>query len=204
MNVISILLTAMAVVALVLYLKLEKKKRELAELRIKLQIAKEKLVLWQHFVNNASIKDFFKVIDNVSAEAFDSDIQRMLVKYFNKIFLTIDFSQLPSLIDDIRSIKKHTKIVINALAQAHTNYNLHLAGVALAAATEACDQHQLQAINEFIRLLNDDARKEQIKIAIVFIKKFLGSGGADQLPNERRVEIEAALKKLEEERERLG
>lgn len=173
-----------------------KQSKRLSKIESKLQIATEKLTLYRLFVSNTPVKSFFRFIEAVNVEVFDINIKAMLIKYFDKVFINLHIAHTAMLIDEIKTLK-HSEIIMDAFIGSNQRIGMNLIGLALAEATQECNNEGLLTINGFLQLLSPEEKREQIIVAIDCMKGFLSKELGDHIASDYRIEMEAALKELQ-------
>ena len=180
----------------VLSFRLTKKTKQLTESDTKLQIANEKLAMYRHFVNNTPVEKFFRFINTVSVDVFDTDIKAMLVKYFNKVFVNLSIEHLARLISDIKATV-NCEVIMSAFIKAHEHHRLNLSGLALADAIQRGNDEELSIINDFLERLLPGSKTEQLMTAINAMQNFLDIDLDDHVSSDYKIAMQAELIKLQ-------
>jgi hypothetical protein len=160
-------------------------------------ILSERNLLYKEFVNNTSVKKFFKIIDSVKVKSLDSDMNIMLQKYFKKVFLKLKASNFTLLIKDIES-SKHSDFIMSAFIKANMKYDLGLLGEALFDAIRSDNEEEQKILNNFLQKLFPENQAEQIKLVIEFLDRYLDRDLGDRLPFEHRKIMEVIREELKQ------
>ena len=192
MNVVIVLSVLLLVVIMELFLT----KRSLSRSRANATVMAEKLVLYEEFVKNTSVKRFFIILNTFSAEALDLEISLMFKKYFKKVFTALDVTKMHSLILDIKTTQR-VNFLKQAFIKAIYEDSSKLLGEALFCSIKDCDLEAKRTLIKFLDELSLESKRAQIFRAIGLLEVYIQIDLGDLIISDYKEEMEINLAELQ-------
>jgi len=185
-NLIFIILFILCLVAFVIYAKLT---------AVKLNIQRDKNLLFFEFTKRTPVKKFIAILAEVDQRAIDSEIILMLRKYFELVLNKIEPTDVAPLLGDLNK-SKNSDILVNALRSAAMK-DVGFFGLALADVIGNENHTNKLVIEGFISGLSEEQKKLHYTVALNQLKQCLDTRWYDY-PSAYQKSIKDAIRALEE------
>lgn len=170
-TVLGFALIVMAALFFIMLFEAVRMKDQSKELKKQNTVQSDKLRIYREFMNNTSVKKFFRILDASSIEAFDVDTKFVLVKYFHKVFINLEVAHVANLITDIK-VAKQSRLLTEAFIKA-LDKEEYLLGNALFYAIKESDNAKINVLDCFLTEVGSDFKKQQINFAIKAVENYL-------------------------------